>query len=159
MKCFLTLWIQHCYYGICFSKFVQKHWQRDTVSQIIKMFFYYKDFLSRTLTIHKTAGKGRISSLFLFITSSCSRTFRHLFATLHVRLILRIYKSIACNNLTVTWWHLAPWEFEFDWSFIECWFQFLLDNFLTLDFNVFPLMRAPFALRLVETFWLVETFL
>ena len=55
--------------------------------QIIKFnkFFLLLGFSSQTLTIHRTAGKGRGSFLFHSTTSTCSRTLRHLFATLLVR--------------------------------------------------------------------------
>ena len=47
-------------------------------------FFFYHGFLSQTLRIHETVGKRRGSSSFLSATSTCSRTFRHLFAYFHL---------------------------------------------------------------------------
>ena len=46
-----------------------------------KTFFFHQDFLSRTLTTHRTAEEWRGPFLFHFTTFSRSRTFRHLFAT------------------------------------------------------------------------------
>ena len=51
----------------------------------IFIFFFYQDFLSQTLTSHRTAGEGGDHLLFHSTISTRSRTFRHLFATLHVR--------------------------------------------------------------------------
>ena len=51
----------------------------------ITSFFFLSGFFLQTLTIHRTAGKGGDHPLFHSTTSTRSRTFRHLFATLHVR--------------------------------------------------------------------------
>ena len=42
------------------------------------------------MTIHRIAGEGRRPSFIPLTTSIRSRTFRHLFATLHVRRLSRI---------------------------------------------------------------------
>ena len=47
--------------------------------------FFYQDFLSRTLTIHRTAREDRGPFFIPLYHFHRSRTFRHLFATLHVR--------------------------------------------------------------------------
>ena len=50
------------------------------------VFFFYQGFLSQTRTTHRTAGEGGGDHLlFHSTTSTHSRTFRHLFATLHAR--------------------------------------------------------------------------
>ena len=38
----------------------------------------------------------------------CSGTFRHLFATLHVRWLSHIFNCTACIYQTATWWDLPP---------------------------------------------------
>ena len=80
--------------------------------QIIKFnkFFLLLGFSSQTLTIHRTAGKGRGSFLFHSTTSTCSRTLRHLFATLLVRWLSRIFNCNACVYQTVTRWDLPPYR-------------------------------------------------
>ena len=69
-------------------------------------YFIYRFFFSQT--IHKTAERGRRSSFFFCYTSSHSWTFRHLFATLHVRWLIRIFNCTACNCHTATQWDLPP---------------------------------------------------
>ena len=59
-------------------------------------FFFCQGFLSRTLTTHRAIGEGRGPSLSHSITSTRSRTFRHLFSTLHVRWISYISNCTAC---------------------------------------------------------------
>ena len=76
-----------------------------------RLFFSF--FLSQTLAIHRTAGKGRESSLFLSATSTCSRTFRHLLATLHVRWMPRICNRMACNYQSDTRWNAPPYLITF----------------------------------------------
>ena len=106
-------------------------------------FFFYQGFLSQTLTIHSAAGEGGEgrggASLFLPTNSTRSRTFRHLFATLHVRWLLRIFNRIACNYQTNTQWdlptillnyHLIDWWWNLDILLFTWWFslKFLLQQ-------------------------------
>ena len=76
----------------------------------IYIFFFYQDFLSRTLTTHRTAGEGRAHLLFHSTSSIRSRTFRHLFATLHVRWLSHIFHRNACIDQTATRWDLPPYR-------------------------------------------------
>ena len=70
------------------------------------LFYFIYRFFSQT--IHKTAERGRRSSFFFCYTSSHSWTFRHLFTTLHVRWLIRIFNCTACNCHTATQWDLPP---------------------------------------------------
>ena len=83
-----------------------KTWQQLL---LLRTTFFYHGFLSHTLMIHRTAGEGSAASLFLSTTSTRSRTFRHLFATLHVRWLPRFCNRIVCNNQSATRWNLPPW--------------------------------------------------
>ena len=93
-------------------------------------FFFYRGFLSRTLTTHRTAGEGRGSFLFHSTTSTCSQTFRHLCATLHMRWLSHIFNCNACIYQTATRWDLPPcwitilidWWCDVDLSLFACWF-------------------------------------
>ena len=58
--------------------------QSNKISTVVKTLFY-QGFLSRTLTTHRTAGKGGDHLLLNSSTSTRSRIFRHFFVTLHVR--------------------------------------------------------------------------
>ena len=49
--------------------------------------------------------------LFHFTTSTCSRTLRHLFATLHVRWLTRNFNRNACVYQTATRCNLLPYRF------------------------------------------------
>ena len=48
------------------------------------IFFFYRGFLLRTLAIHRTAEKGRLSSLLFFSTPTRSRELRKLFETFYL---------------------------------------------------------------------------
>ena len=63
------------------------------------MFFLYQGFLSWALTAHRTAHST---------TSTRSRTFRHLFATLHVKWLSHIFNCTDCSYRTATRWELPP---------------------------------------------------
>ena len=84
-------------------------YQMSWVSSFSFGIFFCHGFLSQTLTIHRTAREGREPPFFLSTTSSCSRTYRYLFATYHVRWLPHIFKRIACSYQTATWWDLPPW--------------------------------------------------
>ena len=61
---------------------------KNTCFFLFCFFFFYQGFLSQTLTTHRTAGEGSEGGdhlLFHSTTSTRSRTFRYLFASLHVR--------------------------------------------------------------------------
>ena len=68
-------------------------------------------FFSRTLTTHRTAGEGRRQSLFHSTTSTRSRTFRHLVATLHLRWLSHIFNRTTCIYQTATRWDLPPYRY------------------------------------------------
>ena len=59
-----------------------------------------------------TGQQGKGGDLFLFhsTTSTRSRTFRHLFATLHVRWLSRIFNRNACIYQTAARWDLPPYQ-------------------------------------------------
>ena len=73
--------------------------------------FFYQGFLSQTLTIHRTQqGKEGDHLLFLSTTSTRPQTLRHLFATLHVRWLSRIFNRNACVYQIATRWDLPPYR-------------------------------------------------
>ena len=55
-------------------------------------------------------GKRGDHLLFHSTTSTRSRTFRHLFATLHVRWLSHIFNRTACIYQTATRWDLLPYR-------------------------------------------------
>ena len=106
-------------------------------------FFFYQGFLSQTLTIHRTAGKRGDHCLFHSTTSTRSRTFRDLFATLHVRWLSRIFNRNACVYQTATRWNLPPYRLTIwliDWLIMQylfvCLFDELIVGFCDSDFDI-----------------------
>ena len=73
-------------------------------------FFFYQGFLSRTLTTCGQQGKGSDHLLIHSTTSTRSRTFRHLFATLPVRRLSHIFNRNACIYQVATRWDLPPYR-------------------------------------------------
>ena len=97
LRPFLSCWIKN------FSIF------DNSIFVNIWSFFFYQGFLSRALTTHKTAEEGRGDHLLFHPTTSTrSRTFKHLFATLHVRWLSHISHRNACIYQTATRWDLPP---------------------------------------------------
>ena len=75
--------------------------------------------------------KGGNHRLFHFSTSTRSRTFRHLFATLHVRWLSRIFSRNACVYQTATRWDLPPYRITIwliDWWCNVCLFTWWIDS-------------------------------
>ena len=83
--------------------------------------------------------KGGNHRLFHFSTSTRSRTFRHLFATLHVRWLSRIFNRNVCNYQI---YHLMelPFDWLIDWLIDDAMFVCLLDElilgFCYSDFDI-----------------------
>ena len=84
------------------------------VCLFVRLFVFYQSFLPRKLTTHRTAEKerGREGNHILFYstTSTRSRTFRHLFATFHVRWLSHIFNCTTCICQTATRWDLPPYR-------------------------------------------------
>ena len=66
--------------------------------------------------------------LFHATTSTRSRTLRHLFATLHVRWLSRIFNRNACVYQTATRWVFPPYPCE--WLINDAMFVCLLDELI-----------------------------
>ena len=86
-------------------------------------------------------GEERGPFLFLSTTSARSRTFTHLFATLHVRWLRSIH--IACNYQTATRWDLPPywittWLIDDEVNFCLFTWQFSARFFITGNWHGKP---------------------
>ena len=81
---------------------------RTTQSRLF--FFSVRVFLHRIWRLTGLQGKGEDHLLFHSTTSIHSRTFRHLFATLHVKWISHIFNRTACIYQTATRWDLPPYR-------------------------------------------------
>ena len=86
-------------------------------------------------------GKGRNQLLFHTTTPTRSRTFRHLSATLLVRLLSLIFNRTACIYQTATRWNLLPYRITM-WLIDDLMLIFvcLLDD-LILEFYYSKLTR------------------
>ena len=93
-------------------------------------FFFYQGFLHR----------HRHHLLFHSTTSTCSRTLRHLFATLHVRWLSRIFNHNACVYQNATRSDLPPHRITIwviDWWCNVCLFTWWVDTrFLLQRFDI-----------------------
>ena len=102
-------------------------------------FFFYQGFLHRHWRFTGQQGKGGYHLLFHSTTSARSRTLRHLFATLHVRWLSRIFSHNACVYQTAIRWDLPTYRITIwviDWL-IVCLFTWWIDTkFLLQRFDI-----------------------
>ena len=95
ISCFVAFMVRaSCtFFPLAIWVFEKKNWEHftsflranliiliDSNKSTLDIFFFYQDFLSRTLTTHRTAGEGR-GPFFISTNSTRSPTFKHLFAT------------------------------------------------------------------------------
>ena len=108
--------IRSSFYFLCFTK---------NLFFSIRVFFHrHRRFTEH----HTTASEGRV---FQSSTSIRSRTFRHLFATLHLRWLSHIFNCTACIYQTATRWDLPPYritiwlidDVTLGFCLITCWFE------------------------------------
>ena len=101
-------------------------------------FFSTRDFFHRHWRFTGQQGKGRGHFLFHYTTTSTRlRTFvcfidiylQHLFATLHVRWLSRIFNRNACVYQTATRWDLPPYRITI-WLIDDAMFVCLLDELI-----------------------------
>ena len=112
-------------------------------------FFLHHGYLSQTLTVHRAAREGGNHLLFHSNTSTHSRKLRHLFATLHVRWISRIFNCNACVYQTATQWDLPPYQVATIWLIDWLCNAFFLDQ-LILSF-CYNSLNGEFELALTIT--------
>ena len=97
-------------------------WRRS-IKNVFLIFFSVRIFFHGHWQLTGQHEKGRDHVLFHSATSTCSRTFRHLFATLHVRLLVLYLPDCHSMRFTGVWnYHLIDWYC--DVSFFVC----LLDD-------------------------------
>ena len=93
--------------------------------------FFYQGFLHRHWRFTRQQGKGGDHLLFHSTTSTRSQTLRHLFATLHVRWLSRIFNRNACVYQTATRWDLPPYRITvwvIDWWCNICLLTWWIDS-------------------------------
>ena len=110
-------------------------------------FFFCQGFLHRHWQFTGQQGKGRNHLLFHSTTSIPAQTLRHLFATLPVRWLSRIFNRNACVCQTATWWDLPPYRMvSWMFSFTSCLVRFFT-SFLTLFITFYISHISLFVLK------------
>ena len=127
--------IRSSFYFPCFTK---------NLFFSIRVFFHrHRRFTEH----HRTAREGRV---FHSSTSIRSRTFRHLFATLHFRWLSHIFNCTACIYLTATRWDLPPYRITIWLTVDDAVFVCLPDD-LILGFCYSDLTREAGGFELAST--------
>ena len=102
--------------------------------------FFYQSFLDRHWQLTGQQGKGGEHLLSHSATSTHSRKLRHLFVTLHVRQLSRIFNRNACVYQNATCWDLPPYQiiiWAIDWRCRVCLFSWWIDTrFLLQRFDI-----------------------
>ena len=119
------------------------------------IFFSIKDFFHRHWRLTGQQGKGGAHFLFHSTMSTRSWTFRHLFATWHVRWLSHIFNRTACIYQTATRWNLPPYRITI-WLIddVNLVFVCLLDD-LIVGFCYRYLIQETGGLELASTITLV----
>ena len=102
-------------------------------------FFCIRAFFDGHWQLTGQQDKGRDHLLFHSTASTRSQTFRHLFATLHVRWLSHIFNRNACIYQTATRWHLPPYR-------ITIW---LIDDVIL----IFVCLHVELILGFVTAIW------
>ena len=105
---------------------------------MLTVFFSIRVFFHRHWQFTGQQEKGEDHLLFHSTISTCSRTLRQLFATLHVRWLSTIFNRKASIYQTATRWDLSPYRITIWWNYWWCnvclfaWWidsRFLLERF------------------------------
>ena len=116
-----------------------------------QVFFFYQSFLHRHWKFTGQQGKGEDHLLFHSSTSTRSRTLRHLFATLHVRWLSRIFNRNTCIYQAAILDEIYDLiDLPFEWLIHDAMFVCLLDE-LTLGFFYSDLTLETGGFELAST--------
>ena len=115
---------------------------QSTLNSLI-VFFSIRVFFHGYWRLTGQQGKGGDHILFHSTTSTRSRTFRDLFATLHVRWLSRIFNRNACVYQAATRWDLPPYRITIwlidDVKLVVCLRDDLILAFWYSNLNLFEL--------------------
>ena len=114
-------------------------------------FFCIKVFFHRHWQVAGQMGKGREHLLFHPTTSTCSRTLRHLFATLYMRWLSCIFNCNTCVYQTATHWDLPPYQITI-WLIDDAMLVCLLDE-LILGFFVTAIWHGKLVDLISHQLW------
>ena len=120
------------------QNFIQYKKNEETYTMKHINIFFIRVFFHGHWRLTGQQGKGGNHFLFHSTTFTCLRTFRGLFATLHVRWLSYVFNCTACIYQSATWWdfttlsnyHLIDWWCEVCFCFCTWWFdtRFLLQQ-------------------------------
>ena len=83
---------------------------RSSINKVSCSFFSIRVFFHKHWRLTEQQVKGGDHLLFHSTTSTRSWTFRHLFATLHVRRLSHTFNCNTCIYQTAIWWDLPPYQ-------------------------------------------------
>ena len=109
-------------------------WIRHRVARL-EFFFSIRVFFQGHWWLTGQQGKGGHHLLFHSTTSTRPQTFKHLFATFHVRRLSHIFNRIACIYQSATRWDLLPYRITI-WLIDEVTLSFCLFTWW-FDFSFF----------------------
>ena len=121
---------------------------------IYKIYIFYQRFLSQTLTFHRAAGETHL------------RILRHLFVTLHVRWLSRIFNCNACGYQTATRLYLPPYRITIwliDWWCNVCLITWRIDSRLFVTaiwqekkIKISADFQISISITLIWMFWEID---
>ena len=113
LRCFLYTFFMFCVFFLLVKSFCEKNKKFKTglmTSFILPLFFSIRVFFHGHWRLTGQQGKGEDHLLFHSTTSTRSRTFRHLVATLHMSWLSYIFNRTTCIYQTATRWNLPPYR-------------------------------------------------
>ena len=132
-----SFWIHPRYFPAHHQYFLQYHqrywlWYATHATHASKFFFLSRFSFTDTDDSQDSRGKGVDHLLFHSTTSTRSQTSRHLFATLHVRWLSRIFNRNACAYQTAARWDLPFYRMNIliDWLHCQSMFVCLLNELI-----------------------------
>ena len=96
--------------GINFGFLLPERLKNCILNEKLNPFFSIRVFFHGHWQLAGQQGKGGDHFLLNSTTSTCSPTFRHLFATLHVRWLWPIFNRTACIYQTATRWDFPAYR-------------------------------------------------
>ena len=114
-------------------------------------FLFLSGFSSQILAIHWTAGKWGDHLLFHSTISTCSQALKHIFATLYVTWLSRIFNRNACVYQTAMRYTTLSNYYLSDWLMMQCFFLYLMNWILGFCYSDLTLENGGFELASTNT--------
>ena len=114
-------------------------------------FFFYQGFLHRYWRITGQQGKWGDHLLFHSTISTCSQALKHIFATLYVTWLSRIFNRNACVYQTAMRYTTLSNHYLSDWLMMQCFFLYLMNWILGFCYSDLTLENGGFELASTNT--------